>query len=350
MADFATQVIDAFIKDFPGHEPGTRPVHAKGALAAGLFHASEEAQGYCIAPHFRPGVWTRVTVRFSNGNGSLDPDATRQVRGMAVKFHIGDAVWNAALRRMHSDVETDLIAVNVPLFMTKTPEKLLELLEAGVPRPVSRPSIVQRLKALLTMVPVTQPDPGVTMSGDAGVLEFARHYHPASAYILESAELAPPISYYRSTYHAVHAFDVEGHDGTHRWARFFFEPADGVRAHAESDAPGLEPDYLGKDLLHRSEEFPSRFNLRMQLADPWDDPTDPTTSWPQNRRRILMGTLRLWAHPDEHAEIEKLSFNPGRLVNGIGLSDDPTLWARIGVYNESQRLRGAESCPVATSR
>jgi catalase len=102
-------------------------------------------------------------------------------------------------------------------------------------------------------------------------------------------------------------------------------------------------------LLHRTAEYASRFNLRMQLADPWDDPTDPTTMWPQNRRRVLMGTLRLWAPPPEvDLDVEKMSFNPGRLVPGIGMSDDPTLWARVAVYNESQRLRGAERCPVTS--
>jgi catalase len=59
-----------------------------------------------------------------------------------------------------------------------------------------------------------------------------------------------------------------------------------------------------------------------------------------------MGTLRLWAHEDRQPEAEKLSFNPGRLVKGIAMSDDPTLRARVEVYNESQRLRGAEICPV----
>ena len=328
MADLSMQLIDAFIKDFPGHKPGTRPVHAKGSLATGLFRGSHAAGKYCIAPHFQP-VLTNVTVRFSNGNGSMDPDATRQVRGMAVKFHIGNAVRDEARGRLRSDLETDLIAVNVSQFMTKTPEELLNFLEAAVPRPARQPSTVERLKALLTLVPVIVPDPGVTMSSDAGVAEYARHHSPARAFVLANSLLAPPTSYLRTAYHAVHAFDVEGIDGTHRWGRFFWEPAGGVRTHAPTDASNLDADYLAKDLVHRSEEYPSRFNLRMQLADPEDDPTDPTTIWPQNRRRILMGTLRLWAHADRQGEAEKLSFNPGRLVPGIAMSDDPTLRARV---------------------
>ena len=346
MGDLSMQLIDAFIKDFPGHKQGTRPVHAKGSLATGLFRGSFAAGRYCIAPHFQP-VLTNVTVRFSNGNGSMDPDATRQVRGMAVKFHIGNAVRDEQLGRLRSDVETDLIAVNVSQFMTKTPERLLDFLEAAVPRPVREPSTAQRLKALLTLVPVIPEDPGVTSSSNAGVAEFARHSQPAGAFVLANSLLAPPTSYLRTPYHAVHTFDVEGSDGTHRWGRFFWEPAGGVRTHPPADAATLGENYLSEDLIHRSEEYPSRFNLRMQIADPEDDPTDPTTIWPQNRRRILMGTLRLWAHADRQAEAEKLSFNPGRLVKGIALSDDPTLRARVDVYNKSQRLRGAESCPVA---
>ncbi len=348
MADLSSQLIDAFIKDFPEHQGGTRPVHAKGALAAGLFRGTFAAEQYCIAPHFQH-VLTNVTVRFSNGNGSLDPDATRQVRGMAVKFHIGEAAWDDVLGRLRSDVETDLIAVNVPLFMTKTPEELLDFLHAAVPRPVRRPTIVQRLKALLTMVPLVPADPGVTMSSNDGVAEFARNYHPASAFVLANSLLTPPTSYLRTMYHAVHAFDVVGKDGAHHWGRFLWEPAEGVKTHPATEMSDLPPDYLAADLLHRSKDFPCRFNLRMQLADPWDDPTDPTTLWPQNRRRILMGTLRLWAHPTPNAEVEKLSFNPGRLVPGIAMSDDPTLRARVEVYNKSQHRRSAENCPVASS-
>ena len=89
----------------------------------------------------------------------------------------------------------------------------------------------------------------------------------------------------------------------------------------------------------------------MQIADPWDDTSDPTKAWPLNRTRVLMGTLFL-SHvlTDQIAGCEELSFNPGRLLPGMGPSDDPVLRQRVAVYEESYRRRmeaRRQGCPVS---
>jgi catalase len=117
----------------------------------------------------------------------------------------------------------------------------------------------------------------------------------------------------------------------------------------------LPADYLRNELNARLAYAPSRFNLRMQIADPNDDTADPTKVWPMSRRRVLMGTLTLTHVPENQiAACEELSFNPGRLLPGMGVSDDPVLRDRAAVYTESYRrrmaARGASGdCPMGLS-
>jgi catalase len=207
------------------------------------------------------------------------------------------------------------------------------------------------------------------MSGNDGFLEWAKGFVPAQGFLLQLSLQGLPASYARAVYHAVHAFDVEGADGTHRMVRFSFEPSDGVRNEGPPEptqsplASFLKPhpinefgrtlplDYLQTELRERIAYAPTRFNLRMQVADPFDDTADPTRAWPATRRRVLMGTLFL-SHvlTDQVGGCEELSFNPGRLLPGMGPSDDPVLRQRVAVYEESYRRRmeaRRQGCPVS---
>jgi catalase len=385
VAGISPSLIDALINEmgpsFPEHVPGTRPIHSKGVGVAGVFVASQAARQYCTAKHF-DGSSTPVTVRFSNGNGQLDPDGRLQVRGMAVKFFAG-GTREPDHGRAHSDQntlagigrvedlpvvakpgerveKTDLVLMSVPVFMAQTAERLLEFEKSYRARKVRRPSLAKRIKSLVTMCPLPPQEAGVTVSGNDGFLEWARKYSPAQAFLLENSGQRLPTSYARVVYHAVHAFEVEGASGTRRMVRFSLEPSDGVQAAGPGDpvqspiAAALRPaaqnsyglelpkDYLQCELRDRLRYAASRFNLRMQIADPRDDTSDPTTAWPMSRRRVLMGTLTLTHVPeDQIACCEELSFNPGRLLPGMSLSDDPVLRDRSAVYEESYRRRMA---------
>ena len=384
------QIIDGMAVDFPDHQPGTRPIHTKGIAVAGQFRATRDAKEYCVAPQF-DGSWTPATVRFSNGNGQPDPDGRLQPRGMAVKLYPGgtrspgpgtehqDQTTVAGARVEEQPIvpaapggqvqETDLICMSVPVFMAQSAEGVLEFEKAYVPRKVRPPSFLKRLGALARMSPLPPQEAGVSMSGNEGFLEWARGFEPAQGFLLELSLERLPASYARTVYNAVHAFEVEGADGTRRMVRFTFEPSDGVRNEGPPEAAQspiasflkphpvneygqtLPPDYLQDELRQRISYAPSRFNLRMQIADPWDDTADPTKAWPTTRRRVLMGTLFL-SHvlTDQVGGCEELSFNPGRLLPGMAPSDDPVLRQRVAVYEESYRRRmeaRRQGCPVS---
>src|SRR5207249_10491984 len=85
--DLSERLVDSLNAGYGVHE-GHRAAHAKGVLCAATFTPSPAASALSRASHMA-GPEVRAHVRFSNGSG--DPtaaDATRDGRGMAVKFYL----------------------------------------------------------------------------------------------------------------------------------------------------------------------------------------------------------------------------------------------------------------------
>jgi catalase len=359
MAETTDAMVDDLIEslhlDYPNHRPNLRPAHTSGIGAVGWFRGTHAAPAYCRAPHFGR-EWTPVRIRFSNANGQLDPDGQRQIRGMAMKFYInGKLDCDDIVPRDEKVpiIENDLICISLPMLPVATPEKAVEFFTALQARKVRRPSLLKRLMAQLTLCPLPAQEEGVSMAGIDGAIDWSRKNPEGQAFLLANSMLRPPSSYARTGYHAVHAFKLTGNDGTVHMARFTMGPADGMRtlgpAGDERNEFGsrLPHDYLHEELRARLGRVPSRFSMRIQVADPWDDTSDPAAAWPRTRPYVLMGSLAITKVVDDQAKnCEQLSFNPGRLVDGIDLSDDKILHARIPTYEKSQSRRGADHCPV----
>src|ERR1700722_8849523 len=99
-----------------GFHPNYRAFHAAGQLYRGTFRATQVAKDYTRAMHLQ-GDEVPVTVRFSLGGG--DPAAPpKSTAGMATKFYLSDG-------RV-----TDLIMLNAPGFIVRTPEELLAFMGA----------------------------------------------------------------------------------------------------------------------------------------------------------------------------------------------------------------------------
>lgn len=332
----ASDLIDEVARTCPEYRSGTRPIHAPGIAATGWFSATPVASSYTAAAHFS-GERVPVTVRFSNGTGAADePDATAQVRGMAVKFHLG-TVASDEHGVLQSEVETDLIAMTLPVFFARTVPEFRAFLAAAVPTSSVARSRWRRAVDLLRLeTPRPKVRPGV-LSGEPGIFDYAAHHReacPAVAYL--GAKFVPE-SYTTCSYHAVHAFALTAPDGSTRWARFHWEPLEGVRSAPPDAAIG---NFLRLGLQDRIATGRAEFVLRIQLAEGDDDPRDPTTPWPARRRRVVMGHLRLTEVPaDQHHGCELLSFNPTRLVPGIAGAPDPTLIVRGDVYALSHARR-----------
>jgi catalase len=302
-AKLAEDLVAAFNALF-GEHSGRRAVHAKGSCVAATFTASADATRLTRAPHMQ-GSAVRTTVRFSNGSG--DPsahDAGREPRGMALKFHLDE-------RR-----STDIVAINHPVFIVRTPEEVLEFL---------------RLR---------KPDPATGQPDLQGLIAFVGA-RPESQRAAQLLVTAPPIaSFLETEYFPLHAFRFASADGAERYVRYRITPDLGVRTLTQEEADALSPDYLRDDLLARLDDGPVFFTLYVRLAGEGDDPTDPTTEWTGGGEEIVAGRIEITGPiDDQEGGCERLLFDPTRLCDGIEVSDDPVLNARPHAYAVSSKKR-----------
>lgn len=284
-----------------GVHPGFRSVHAKGSCCRGSFTASPEAASLCIAPHFQ-GEEIPITVRFSNGSGKpTRADGAKDERGMAVKFHLADGQT------------TDMVSLTLPVFFVRTPEDFLAFLQAQEPDPQTGKPDLNRVQAFVDQHPETQTAIGFVLFNMA------------------------PVSYANCTFNGIHAFKMTAPDGTERFIRYQWVPDAGEASLTDEETRALGRDYLQQDLANRLELATVSYELHLQIGEAEDDPTDPTTAWPDDRRRIPAGRLTLNEYVG--TDCEPMIFDPGRLVEGVERSDDPILHARSPAYSVSFERR-----------
>jgi catalase len=335
----AERLVKSIVADFPDNDPEKRPIHTIGIGVKGTFEPSEVARDYCIAEHFQPRPKDRgpvpVTVRFSNGSGSpKQHDGWNDVRGMATRFHLDGGR------------ATDLIAMTLGGFFVRSVDEFFDFTNSAHQTKVERESALCKLADMLSLkVPLNNPPPGQTQSGDAGTLDYANKHRFAQLAVFQAGMIGAPVSYVRAVYHAVHTFFVVGPDGVRRPVRFSWKPVAGVQT-TKDTVVAPDDDYLQGELRKRLEKWPARMMLMMMIGEAGDVLEDPTVPWPAHRVRVVMGTLSLEeVAKDQVADCEKLGFNPWRLVPGIEPSADPLLRARRDAYEWSQNRRHATQCP-----
>jgi catalase len=294
------QAVDAANEVFGSH-PGYRALHAKGVLLKGTFTAGAEAGRLTRAAHMQAGQSVPATVRFSNGAGKPDSaDYAPDPRGMAVKLYLPD------------DSRTDIVAQTSPRFPVRTPEAFVELLRAQKP-----PAVAWRMPLFLIR-------------------------HPEVLRTLPAARqgLVPPRSFATCTFYALHAFRFVNAEGDEVYVRYTFIPEAGDQRISSAEGKRLGRDYLHDEIQQRVSAGPVRFTLELQLAEPGDPVNDPSAVWPEQRRRVVAGTLELTGlETGRETDGDVLVFDPTRVTDGIELSDDPVLRFRSAAYGESVARR-----------
>jgi catalase len=286
-----------------GEHAGVRAAHAKGICGEATFTATPEAAALTRAPHMQ-GTPVRATVRFSHGSG--DPtahDGGREPRGMAVKFHLDE-------KR-----STDIVSINQPVFITRTPEEFLEFVRLRKPDPATG-----------------QPDLAAL-----GAFVGARPESVKAAQMLLAA--VPLASFLTAEYFAIHAFRFVAADGTARFGKYRWEPGLGIASLTSDEAKERGAHYLRDDLIERLEKEPATFNLHIHLAGEGDNPDDPTEEWAADRESILAGHLEITAPAVDQEACEAMLFDPTRLCDGIETSNDPILAVRPHAYVISSKRR-----------
>jgi catalase len=85
------------------------------------------------------------------------------------------------------------------------------------------------------------------------------------------------------------------------------------------------------------------FKLVVQVAEEGDVTKDNTKKWPEERKTVELGTIKLdkVVEDDPVAAAKKVIFDPIPRVDGVEPSDDPLLDIRAHAYLVSGRERRA---------
>ena len=280
-----------------GSHPHHRALHARGTFYTGTFTATPDATALCGAVAFS-GDPVPVLVRRSNGGGNPErPDQDQDVRGMAVKLQAPGG-------------DTDLLGQTSPRFPTRSPEEFLSM-TAAAQRQATFP------------------------------LWMLRHPRtvPALLTSLRAKALGPPYSYAEIAYYPIHAYAWVAADGSRSWVRYVLSPIDGREHRPDGEFAG--PERLTAELRARLADGPVRYDVRVTVAGPGDDPHDPTSVW-TGARELSAGVIEVTtavADPEEAGGL--VVFDPTRVVAGIELSDDPILRYRGASYGESISRRSS---------
>jgi catalase len=280
-----------------GRHPHHRALHARGTFYTGTFTATPEATALCSAAAFS-GDPVPVLVRWSNGGGNPErPDKAQDVRGMAVKFQAPGG-------------DTDLLGQTGPRFPVRTPEEFLSM-TAAAQRQATFPLWMLR--------------------------------HPATVPALlagrRAKALVPPYSYAEVAYYPIHAYAWVVPDGSRSWVRYVLSPLGGADQRPAGEFAG--PERLTTELEARLAAGPVRYDVRVTVAGPGDDPHDPTSVW-KGAREFSAGVIEVTtkiSDPEQSGGL--VVFDPTRVVDGIELSDDPILRYRGASYGESISRRSS---------
>jgi len=115
--------------------------------------------------------------------------------------------------------------------------------------------------------------------------------------------------------------------------RFRFVPVEGEEILAPDEAAKRDPNFLMAEIGPRVAKTPAKFRMLAQLAEPGDPTNDATKPWPDDRKTVDLGTVTVSKVVPDSAEAEKaLLFMPNNLTDGIEVSDDPLIDARVQAY------------------
>ncbi|WNS80540.1 catalase family peroxidase [Domibacillus sp. DTU_2020_1001157_1_SI_ALB_TIR_016] len=281
------------IEKIAGTHPGFRRAHAKGCFYQAVFVPNGEAAPYTKAVHLQQRPVPAV-VRFSDSSPNPNMiDSLSPVKGMSVQFHLPNGE------------ETYLVSVNVPVFLTKTPEAFVEMMRLAAEGP-----------------------------GPRDLMKLFIDYPESKAAFQILKQMKPFVSYSTSRYFPIHTFYFVNEAGDRQPVKYEWIPEKAFSAEAKKEAVTHPADYLEKEL---EDELPVSFTLSIILGKPGDATDDSTVLWPEDRPRISVGRLEIREkilQPND-----RVIFDPTVLPDGIECSNDPVLHARQAIYAASSLRR-----------
>lgn len=280
---------------------GYRRNHAKGICFSGSFEASGAGAALSKAQLFAAGSYP-VTGRFNLA--VPDPkaeDGTARVRGLSLRVRTPDGQeWRSAM-------------ISAPFFPVRTPAEFYDLQVAS-------------------------------HASDPGAMKAFAAAHPSLRAFGAWAGSAPFTGSYADTgYNGLNSFiftNAQGQDQAVRWS---FAPALAPVPVLPDELKARGPDFLDKDIVERVAQSPQRWTMTVTVANPGDPTSDPSQAWPDDRRKVAVGTLVVrQTEPEPDGACRDLNFDPTVLPQGMRTSDDAFPAARSAAYSVSYNRRTAE--------
>jgi catalase len=293
-------LVDALNAVF-GKHAGDRAAHTEGICLTGTFTPSAEAPKLSKAAHFAKQVPIRARFSLGGGNRNAPDNAQDNVRGLAVKFDLGNGA------------STDIVTISAPVFFVKTPELFVEFLKT-------------------------------VATGDKDKLNTFFAAHPEST--RQNAWLMShpvPASYAGVAYFGVHGFNFTNAAGERTLVKYKLIPEAGELGLTPDEAKAKGPDFLAEALKERLAKGTVVFDLVAIMGKTGDQTSDPTLRWDDedNRPTTTLGKISITAiAPQETCDAGV--FLPGNVTDGItGPSDDPIFAVRSPAYIVSFTRRKA---------
>ena len=279
---------------------GYRRNHAKGICFSGTFESNGAGAALSKAQLFVTGAYP-VTGRFNLAVPDPKAEDSARVRGLSIRVQTPDGQeWRSAM-------------ISAPFFPVATPEAFYELQVAS-------------------------------HNSDPNAMKTFAAAHPSLGAFGAWAGSAPFTGSYADTgYNGLNSFiftNAQGQDAAVRWS---FTPALTPVAVPVDELKKRGPDFLDKEITDRVAQSPQRWTMSVMVANPGDPTSDPSKAWPDDRRKVDVGTLVVKKiEPEADGPCRDLNFDPTVLPAGIRTSDDAFPAARSAAYSVSYNRRTAE--------
>lgn len=288
-----------------GRHAKQRSSHAKGFCSAGAFTPSKEGSSFTNTSLFA-GAKVPVTARFSTGGGNPKAsDTKRAVRGIGLRFHLPN------------DEELDLVMTNAPAFFASTPAQFVEYLKVRTKDAKTGKKDKAKIKAW------NAANPNVM------------------THINYMSKTPPPASYATAPYFSAHAFLFENSQKAENAARWSVEPVGGILGLTKDQEETFPKNFLKQEMAKRLSQGPALWDIFLQIGEEGDSLVDPTSLWPETRKKINVGRLELNRMIEKEAadDCTGFVFDPNNLPSGISATDDPILAIRSAAYSVSLSRR-----------
>lgn len=290
-----------------GRHPGYRRAHAKGMCISGHFNANGQGVALSRAHVFRPGRYP-VSGRLSTGGGNpLATDGRNVFHAIGLRIVTPDGQeWRTAMD-------------HTPIFPVADVRSFVALQVASRPDPATGKPVPSAMTAYLAGHPETQ-----------AFMDY-----------MKTARL--PDSFANGTYYSINAFRFIARDGGKRFVRWSLVPEDRFVALDKNRLADMPGNFLFDGMIRRLKQGPVRWHMVVTVAQPGDVTDNATVQWPQDRRKVTVGTLVIDHYaPEENGDCRDFTYDPTILPPGIAISDDPLLAARSAAYAASLGRRAGE--------